>query len=495
MAISCAGSRMTTRVPPVRVVVIASLTVAAALVLTAAPVSSLQRFSGAVRPGVFALAAAVVIAATHRFAPAGSRLVTMLAISLVLTGWQYDTGLIMLEPPLVAIMACGSFWLLDTVKRKKLRVQKLDVVGLWALLVVVAAWLSFFGAVDTMTWLKRAMRVTCLFGLYLYLVNKVSRREDVMAFIRGGLFACAVAALVLVEEVMELLYNGGLSDYFGPAGTFVNTNEAATYVALFVVIGTALYALGEYIDVMDRRAFIFTMSLSVVGVIVTRSRTGLAAVIVTPAVLFAWSRRVRRVLVAAAVFVVITSAAPLVRMFEDRVLGTFGMSGDEGYDEFVQTGNEERLYLLELYWNVIKAHPVFGIGAGNYPFIGSLGLDLPLPSARPGWTPVDPYGGVSSHNGFVSWWAEAGTVGLVPFVAALLCAGRLTWRAGRHRLLAPWWRAVGTGVLGALAVFVMTNLTGEFGVSQARYWVLLALASIVARHAKDADRRIAPIRC
>jgi len=35
--------------------------------------------------------------------------------------------------------------------------------------------MSYFGALDVVTWFKRAMRVTSLFGVYRYLVTHVRR--------------------------------------------------------------------------------------------------------------------------------------------------------------------------------------------------------------------------------------------------------------------------------------------------------------------------------
>ena len=94
------------------------------------------------------------------------------------------------------------------------------------------------------------------------------------------------------------------------------------------------------------------------------------------------------------------------------------------------------------------------------------------------------YLGFSSHNGFLNWWAETGTVGFLPFLGSLIYAIWALWRLHRRESLSVQWAALALVVVAAISVFIVTNMTGDFGVSEATYWVLLAIASIVLRLAK-----------
>lgn len=136
-----------------------------------------------------------------------------------------------------------------------------------------------------------------------------------------------------------------------------------------------------------------------------------------------------------------------------------------------------------MYWEVIKARPIFGIGAANYGFMQHLHLNWPpAPAgASRGFESIDQYFGFSSHNGFLNWWAETGTVGFLPFIGSLLYTIWALWRLRGRNSLPVQWEALALGTLAAVSVFIVTNMSGEFGVSEARYWVLLAIASIVLR--------------
>src|SRR5207245_1692204 len=107
--------------------------------------------------------------------------------------------------------------------------------------------------------------------------------KEMAALIRASLVACAVTALAIFTQVRDFLReNPELrpSDY-SLAGTFRNANEGATYLAMFVVMAVAIYSLGVHRQVLGRRLFILATVLAAIGLILTRSRTGLVAVVLT----------------------------------------------------------------------------------------------------------------------------------------------------------------------------------------------------------------------
>lgn len=430
-----------------------------------------------------AAGAAVAFAMTRSEAARRSFLVSALTFSFVWSGWRRDTGFIVLEPWMIVLPMCFVVWAGEVVVRRRL--TRLDGVGILALFVMLTAWLSFLGAVDVLTWLKRASKITLLFGLYLLLVNWANEKRQLSALIRAGFFGCAVAGATISMQMTRAWLSYGLIDVFGAPGTFANGNEAATFLALFILVGLALYASGVHSEVVNRRALFATLSVIAVGVLLTRSRTGVVAVIAASAMLFIRTARVRRLVLGAVALLVVLGLITPTRIVVDRLLATVGMSGNEEYDAFIQAGGVARIYLLEVYWTVVKANPVFGIGAGNYGFISSLGIALPSPPAGL-MISAETLLNLSPHNGFISWWVEAGTVGFGAFLVSLLYSVFALARARRRWLKQQrgdrWWYAVATGALGGLVVFILTNLTADFGVSEVRYWLLLALTTICVRH-------------
>lgn len=448
-------------------------------------------------PRTWSLAATVGIVGSVVLAPVALRLarkqhllISLLALSFVLTGLRRDIGFITLEPWQIVIVFCFTSWALETVRHRRSPLT-LDKVGLLGLLVVVGALLSFFGALDVMTWLKRAVRFVLLFGLYLYLVSHVRSQSQLAALIRSSLVACALTSLVLFVQFFQTLYYEGAffawSDW-NLRGTFANLNEGATYLAMFVVLAAAVYSQGVHHELMGRRVFMIAAGLSALGLVLYRSRTGLPVTVAVGILLFAGNKRIRRLLLIASLVLALTWNLPFARFLRGRLLASFNASGNPEYDAWVQRGILERMYLFRIYWETIKAHPVFGIGAANYGLIRKLNLNVPPPPAGIVSGNLVDYLGTSAHNGYLSWWAETGTVGFVPFVGSLGYAIWALWRLQQRCLASPWWRAVLLGTLGALLVFVLTNVTGDFGASEVRYWLLLALASIVLQQLKESER-------
>lgn len=404
------------------------------------------------------------------------------AVCFVMTGRRFDTGFIVLEPwlmlfPLSLAMFVGNAAITKTL-------QPLDRIGVLALLVMVTAWLSYFGAIDVMTWLKRAMKVTWLFGLYYIVVSWASEPRHLRTLLRASFWACAAAATATIGQATVRWTAGGFGEVFGAAGLFANSNEGATYMALFVVMGISLYAARVHQRVVTRPSLLLLLCIIGLGILFSRSRTGLMSALAVSMLLFIRTARVRRLLVLVLAFLVLLALTPAAVLLS-RLTGTLGISGDENLDAFMRGGDVGRLYLVQLYWTVIKAYPVFGVGAANYGFINQLGLAFPQPPPGLDLSP-ETYLRLTSHNGYVNWWLETGTLGFAAFAGSLICATVSVWRARRLAVRDPdpWWRAVATGTFGGLIVFMLTNFGGEFGVSETRYWLLMALTSISVRHIK-----------
>ena len=253
-----------------------------------------------------------------------SLLLSALAVSFVMTGRRMDTSFIVLEPWLVLFPICLLMWAGEIVVTR--RVVPLDRIGFFALLVVVAAWLSYFGALDVMTWLKRAMKVTWLFGLYLLMVNWASGERQLRALIRAGLWGCAGAGVAIIVQMTVRWASQGYGEVFGAAGTFANSNEAATFLAIFVVMGLALYASGRHQAIMHRRALLFLIGTCLMGILFSRSRTGLLSSTAVSALLFARTPRVRRLVLASFVVILILAVTPSTAVLLNRLLGSVGVS-------------------------------------------------------------------------------------------------------------------------------------------------------------------------
>jgi len=141
--------------------------------------------------------------------------------------------------------------------------------------------------------------------------------------------------------------------------------------------------------------------------------------------------------------------------------------------------NAEDRYRLDERVNVIaeiERHPIVGIGLQR----GWVASARPLPVEH-----VD--GRLYVHFGLLWWWMKLGVLGAIAFVAVLLCAMLLAWRAWR-RNQQPLLRCFGLASLCSFAGLVAIETTASFTGVDARFTVLVAaqlglLATLARREA------------
>jgi O-antigen ligase len=130
----------------------------------------------------------------------------------------------------------------------------------------------------------------------------------------------------------------------------------------------------------------------------------------------------------------------------------------------IETNAEDR-YRLDERVNVIaeiERHPITGIGLQR----GWVASARPLPVEH-----VD--GRLYVHFALLWWWMKLGILGAVAFVAVLLCALLLAWRAWR-RNQQPLLRCFGLASLCAVVGLVVIETTASFTGVDARFTVLVA---------------------
>jgi O-antigen ligase len=187
---------------------------------------------------------------------------------------------------------------------------------------------------------------------------------------------------------------------------------------------------------------------------------GLAVAAVAAPLLAGRQRRARAIgLVAAAGAV---AAVYIVAFAPPAFLGRFGDTTGSGRTDIWTVG-----------WRMVQAHPLLGVGAGNFP-VSSIHYLL-----RPGAlsftayivdTPKVP------HNIYLEVLAELGVVGLVGFLAVLVISLVCTGRAAR-RFAAASDRA-GELLARGLMLALLALLTSQFFGSELylkQLWLLLAM--------------------
>jgi O-antigen ligase len=108
-----------------------------------------------------------------------------------------------------------------------------------------------------------------------------------------------------------------------------------------------------------------------------------------------------------------------------------------------------RLEVLPIFWELIRANPVFGIGFANYHFYTEL-------FSLRGW-----YTTFNSHNNYVDVAVQTGLLGLVCFLWFLGRVGLLGWQL-RDRVSGGFSKAYVNGALGGLVGMVIVAALGDW---------------------------------
>jgi putative inorganic carbon (hco3(-)) transporter len=182
---------------------------------------------------------------------------------------------------------------------------------------------------------------------------------------------------------------------------------------------------------------------------------------------------VRRVAAGAAVLLVI--AALLPQDFSRRVATVVEILPGQEEDVLQDSSFQERLLLAGVAWEMFRAQPVLGVGAGNYAVRFDDYAGQVASAARD-------YGMADDarypHNLYLELGAEGGVVGLASFLAvmaAVLAAlhhARRRFRAGGDPLMAGLAAALAIGIGGYLVSSLFLH-----GHHQRYLWLLVGLAA------------------
>ena len=365
----------------------------------------------------------------------------------------------------LAVALLVALWLVQLLAQERRLAIRFPPLTLPFGLFLLAALISTLGAQSLELAIKEMTKWIEMFAVYLYIANtfdaaKIKRALAVMFF--AGATQAAIG-------VYQFLFRWGpkgflLFDRFIRAfGTFEQPNPFAGYlamlapVALGVVISVALLASDFKLEKLARLDlklgvlnFSFVALAAVAGVLMVAaigmswSRAGwfalgagaLVTVIVQSRRAFVGSVLVAFVLT----FVILLSSINLIpAVIADRFSGVadyFGVFDVRGVK--VDDANfalVERMAHWQAAAEMFAAHPLTGIGIGNYAVAYA---DYSLPR----WD--DPLG--HAHNYYLNMAAETGLLGASAYLGLWFAAFWQTWRA--IRAAEGGWRSVAAGLLG-----------------------------------------------
>lgn len=203
------------------------------------------------------------------------------------------------------------------------------------------------------------------------------------------------------------LTHGGV----GPGGFISDENDCA--LVLNVALPFAA-ALAWWPGQTGRMKFFWLAcaALIVMGTIVTMSRGGFLGLVACAGTAFWYSRNKLKII--AALVVVTVIGVPLA----PHILPARYLAEIESINDPSDGTRQNRIYFWKLGWMMYKQNPVWGVGAGNYPWtVATYERQLPPEELFRGRYS----GGRPAHSLYFTLLPELGTVGVLIF-------GSLVWR-------------------------------------------------------------------
>jgi hypothetical protein len=303
---------------------------------------------------------------------------------------------------------------------------------------------ALFVVLATMTTSERAVR---------YLVT---------AFVLGGIATVVLGVVINVPAGADTTATE-LNDqrYAGVAG---DPNYLAAMLIPAMVLGASL------MPAIRNALLRFSLGVGIVamlaGFAATESRGGMIAVLVTMlAALVVFKHR--RIYVLAAILLLVGA---LTVSFATSPGSWKRVTSFQ--EKSISAGNG-RTDLWTIAWRITKAHPLHGVGLGQFEVVEADYVQQPGLLKTTNFIVDKPH---VAHNTYLQILAETGVIGLMMFIGFLVGAIRAAWLAARRfehlgdRTLETIARGVVVGTLGMLsALFFITDPVDK------RLWLLLAL--------------------
>jgi putative inorganic carbon (HCO3(-)) transporter len=334
-----------------------------------------------------------------------------------------------------------ALWFADALARREPSSQRVLRANRPLVVYIAVALLSTIVARDATLSLFEIFLFLQMFLLYIYVINFVQTREDVLFIITFLLIGLILESLLIIglgysgrggglagiSSRVDMAKHAGDTSRF--SGTLGSANTAGSYLSLSLTI--ALSVLITSLKRWYKQLALVAFALGAVSLILTFSRGGWTAFAISLTILcfFAWQRGWLSLTVPFA-FVVLALLVALV--FQDAIINRL-VADDRG-------SAYSRLPLMRLAFQIIRDNPVLGVGANNF-----------AAAIKQYLTPD--YNGdfiYSVHNQYLLIWAETGFGGLLAFLWFLAQTLRRAWQCWKlsDRLLSPFALAFMTGLIG-----------------------------------------------
>ena len=356
------------------------------------------------------------------------------------------------------------------------RIQVAVFLALAAYLVVVC--LSMLAATDRVASIKEIIKWSEVLVVVVLCASYLRTERDVRVVVWTTICAgIAEALLGYAQWVMATGQAGPGGEDLRVFGSFAQPNPFGGFLNFGLLLALALALFGR--DFRERCLSVGAALLLLGAQALAGSRGALLGLLVALIVIvtIGW-RRERLVAIMAAVSIPLIAIGWLTHLIPERIqqatLAQLRVS--DALNDAVTSVNFSTVERLA-HWiaglRMFAAHPILGVGAGNYNAAYAT-------YALPDWP--DALG--HAHNYYINAAAETGILGFVAFLALTAAALYLGWYAVRHTDLsgAPSnsQRAIALGLFGAIVAVAVHNLTDDLFVHAMELQFALTLGCLIA---------------
>ena len=320
----------------------------------------------------------------------------------------------------IALLAAAVFWATAARRTWMLRARQPAII----LTVAIVAWTAITTATSTNRLLSADSLITVVAAAVIFIATLVAAETtSVVAVDVLMAGACANAALVILQELeiwSPFTHAERVTGHYTSVGFLGNTNYVGTFLA-----APALAAVVMAVAASGRRRWIYAAiaALLVVGLGLTGTRTGIAALIAGLAVFaFRHSRRAALAFAAAVVIVVLLALSPKTALGA-RARDVIDAAAKRDFERLFS----ERLLPWLAAANMARDHPLLGVGPGCFHY-RYMSYRVAMNGRYPAeWLRGFPGNWGAAHNDHLQVAAETGVPGYALFLAAI-AVGAGWWR-------------------------------------------------------------------
>ncbi len=329
-------------------------------------------------------------------------------------------------------------WLSELLSRTRRLSPSTIRLSLFSVPYLVFVGLSVVIAHDKKLALREVFLLLQTFLLFVYLVDSIHTRQDVLFVVAMLLIGLVFESVVVLGirfightvELGPIMARMDIGNRVG--GTFGSPNDTAGLLSLLLV--PSLSILLTRLGTGYRALSILAFGVGGLALIFTLSRGGWIAFTLSIALFYLLARPGNWLPVRVQVFIVITIAVLFIG-FESVIFRR--LTADDG------GAAESRVALMEVAFQMIEDQPILGVGANNY---GSV-----LEKYRGSFEDSDNFWLYTVHNKYLLLWAEIGIGGLLAFLFFVAFTIQRGWRCWQSKDL----------VLSPIALGFVAALVGQ----------------------------------